>query len=176
MNSCSEMRTEGPSWLHLLACPTRLRHLYGHHASSNQRITKNSGQRLDRNMIQRARDKYLAFESSQASSDAHQHQFSLITCHFGSHSHNFMANFPVKPDFTECFLSYDIWLMSYILCLMSLLCLISYVLYLMSYLILYLMSSVYDSYLSYVFMSYILYKLAYTFISCARAWTCDVGL
>ena len=51
-----------------------LRHSNGHHASSNQRITINSRQRLNHNTIQRAREKYLLFASSHASPDAHQHR------------------------------------------------------------------------------------------------------
>ena len=80
MIGCSEMRTDGtrrdvvaPS----VACSPAHTHFNGDHASSNERITKSSEQRLNNNVIQRRREKCLAFESSQASPDAHQHQLSL---------------------------------------------------------------------------------------------------
>ena len=100
--SCSEMhvRTEGTSWLHLLACSSRLRHLHGHHASSNQRITKGGNQRLDSTVIQRARDKCLAFESSQASPDAHQPPAPALIDREPFVKHLY-GDFPVEPDFTE---------------------------------------------------------------------------
>jgi hypothetical protein len=74
--NCSEMRTEGTSRPSAGMFPP-LHLSNSHHASSNQRITKSSEQRLNNNVIQRAREKYLAFESSCASPDAHRHQLSL---------------------------------------------------------------------------------------------------
>ena len=74
--NCSEMRTEGTSRPSAGMFPP-LHLCNSHHASSNQRITKSSEQRLNNNVIQRRREKYLAFESSCASPDAHRHQLSL---------------------------------------------------------------------------------------------------
>ena len=74
--NCSEMRTEGTSRPSAGMSPP-LHLCNSHHASSNQRITKSSEQRLNNNVIQRRREKYLAFESSCASPDAHRHQPAL---------------------------------------------------------------------------------------------------
>ena len=48
-------------------------HFNGDHTSRNERIPKSSEQRLNNNVIQRAREKYLAPESSCVSPDAHRH-------------------------------------------------------------------------------------------------------